>query len=730
MELIYDNNIKSLGIESDIKFTYNKNNNVLLFDLIKTHEYTKFINILKTMDESFDIDIMDNQHNTYLMYAVSLNLVDIVDILLEKKARLDMLDYEGRSIMYMAIKMDYKKIINLLLEYDKKNIGVTITQFYDTKMRIPLHYAIDFKNIYAIKKLLEYQSNANYCDSNNFNSLHIAVYTQSLEVCEIVLPYISNINALTILGDSVLHIACQFKQSLIVKLLIKHGANINIQNATTDKTPLMITIENNDFKTFKIICDDKNVNYNIQDVVGKTILHYIILENNYEMFEFIINNYINVNLWDAIDINIPLMIVLEKKLQKQYIDGIIEKTNFLLKNAKGNTCLHYFVMNNLWKEYKSYLIKKKLDITTKNKDNKTVYDLVDNKDKNEFINMIIDSYINRLKKYDNGWFLEWENKCFSNIEECKLNIKNKINILLNNKIDENDCYQKSYPVRENTVCITIQQPKDILYCTFSGVILDVFIGLLFLLKKHDNANGIIKKNKVNEQDCIFLKSIGSIINSECYMIQFEFIWANNQIFYIDNFIDNITKCKTRFIIIPLSIEMTDGSHSNYLIYDNKLREIERFEPHGATTYFSYRYNPSLLDNILDILFKKINIKYISPAEYLPKIGFLMLDIRDFSEAHIGDPQGFCSVWATWYTDMRLTYADIPRNKLVKKLIGKIQEKNLSFKNIIRDYSVNITDTRDKILKKANININDWINDKYNNKQINILVDILMKTVRK
>jgi len=108
---------------------------------------------------------------------------------------------------------------------------------------------------------------------------------------------------------------------------------------------------------------------------------------------------------------------------------------------------------------------------------------------------------------------------------------------------------------------------------------------------------------------------------------------------------------------------------------------------------------------------------------MPKIGFQHLDIVEHKHKKIGDPGGFCALWSIWYCDMRITYPSIPRDKLIKKIIKTVKAKNISFKNLIRNYSINIINLRDSLFKGLNITINDWINDQYTEKQ---LIDIITK----
>ena len=110
-------------------------------------------------------------------------------------------------------------------------------------------------------------------------------------------------------------------------------------------------------------------------------------------------------------------------------------------------------------------------------------------------------------------------------------------------------------------------------------------------------------------------------------------------------------------------------------------------------------------------------------------GFQYFDVYESKTAKIGDPGGFCALWSIWYTDMRLKYPDIKRKKLVSKLLKEIKANNISFKNLIRNYSINITSIRDQIFSKANITINDFLNDQYTKEQFDTITEEILKILR-
>ena len=56
-----------------------------------------------------------------------MNDVDLIKFLVDNGARIDILDDYNRSILFMPIKYNYMDILSVLLEYNKTNIGIDIT---------------------------------------------------------------------------------------------------------------------------------------------------------------------------------------------------------------------------------------------------------------------------------------------------------------------------------------------------------------------------------------------------------------------------------------------------------------------------------------------------------------------------------------------------------------------------------------------------------------------------
>ncbi len=728
-----------------------------LFNKIKNHEFDNFKEILLESNE-IDVNTRDEQNEYLMTYAVLYNNLEIIKLLYEMGARIDIIDNEERSILYLCIKYGYDKIISFFIEKNNENIGINILDIKDKLHKIPLHYAIQKKNINIIKLLLDSGSNPSTSEHNGYNSLHLAVFTHNLEICNLIIKYIGNVNARCSTGETALHLSTNLRLYEISKLLIDNGINVNLADTVHEFTALHYICTTNQIELLKYVLSKGKPNINSQDIFGNTCLHYSIIEQNYSIInELMKYEGINFNLWN-IDGRIPLHHILENydDRYEQFLDIIIQKSNVSIKDNDGNSPLFYLISLDLWKKYKNILEHKKIDVYAKNKKSVMLLDIIKEKDRDEFLNMVTSSYYNRLKLKPGLWTNEWENVCSKDVlsdnidnnkvfkkninnskeleDSCKATIRKTILKNLEKiKSGEKDCKLTSYPQTKNKVCIYVEEGENIPVCTFTGNTLDVLLGLVYLLNKYRDVCSTLSTDFTENKSIYdFYKSSGILMTNRTDFLNFEIVWAGNKLYLVDNFYEKIKKCikNSKFIIIPLGIEMKEGSHANYIIYDVEKKIMERFEPHGATTPPGLNYNPDLLDSVLITRFKDIDddITYIKPKDFLPKISFQLLDILETKKKKIGDPGGFCALWAIWYVDMRLTYRDIPSDVLVKKLIKSIKTNNVSVKNMIRNYSVNIIKLRDDILNSASIDINDWVNDEYDDEKVQLVIDKIRQII--
>jgi ankyrin repeat protein len=731
-----------------------------LFQFIKTNKEEQFLEYISNLtSEEIDVNMRDEHGNYLVTFAVMMNRNHILKKLIEYGSRLDIIDVDGYTILYYPIKYNYVTIIDTLLEYNNKIIGISLVNLKDRRDNVPIFYAIKYKNRYALQVLLSYGADANYKGNENISTLHLAVLKKDLVTVKMIFKYIRNIDSTTNQGSTALHYACNFQLAEIVKFLLEGGANQNIAEYEYDFYPIFYAVVQNNVEISKMLID-YGANPNYQDYQGNTIIHYAIINGNMEILDYIMEKYTiadqNINLYSE-DINdkknvpnniifpnianlegltiVHLMLYQYNDQYDKYLRLVLPFSNLNSQDNRGNTILHIIVEKNLWKNYSNILSTKKLDIYIKNNAGKTVMDMVNVNERNAFVKLVTKSYYNYLKKYEKGWLLEWQNEC-SNKKLSKIDKKTCFDIIrkviLNEKI--------SVPLKKNKKSIVIVNEELLQISTFTGSILDLVVGFKYLSKKYPNATSLFHSHHESDKELReYYQSLGIIENLNQHLIHFEIRWIYQKLFLPPSFestLENIIRNKKhKYIIIPIGIILSNGNHSNGLFYDIEKGLMERFEPHGSSYPNHFNYNPDLLDEILykkfvnvlsNIYGRNVQIIYYQPKKYLPKIGFQTFENTEINiNKNIGDPNGFCTLWTIWYLDYRLKYVDTRPDKLVRKLIEQIRINNYSFRTIIRNYSRNIIDLRDMYLSKINRHINDYLNNRLSHEELKRLILIIL-----
>lgn len=730
----------------------------MLFDFLKSNNDAEFITYLSKLSiNDVDVNIKDDQGNYLVFLAVMMNRSKILKMLIDYGAQIDVLDSEGYSIMYYPIKFNYLEIIHLLIESNKKVVGISLVNIIDARGNVPLFYAIRHRNIEILRELLLNGANANYRNNDFVTALQLAVLKKNVDIVKILIKYVKNIDVKNSLGSTALHNACNFQLTEITKILMDNGADQNIPETEYDFYPIFYPVVQNNIEITKLLINYE-ANPNNQDYIGNTILHYCIINKHFEILDYIMNHYkiiirettvytedINqtetyVSGIDPTVVNIDgltavhLMLYDYQDAYKIYLLNLIPYSNPNYQDNKGNTMLHIIAEKNLWNIFKDVLRIKKLNIFIKNNEGKTVMDMIQLRERENFLDTVVKSYYNYLKKHESTWLLKWQNECSAqdqqeiNEEKCYKYIREAI---LKEKI--------SIPAKKNKISISIVPDETVQFSTFTGSLLDMIVGYKYLTIKYPQVTSLFHTNQEHDEQLDkYTKSLGIYNNTHQYIIQFEIRWIFQRIFFPPNFesvlADIITSKKYRFVIIPIGIILSNGNHSNSLFYDLEKQVIERFEPHGSSYPAKFNYNPNLLDETLrkrltsivsNIHREPITINYHAPKDYLPKIGFQSLDNSEINvNKNIGDPNGFCTLWTIWFLDYRFEYIDKNPGDIVKNLINEIKINNYSFRTIIRNYSRKITDLRDKYLGDIDRNINDYLNNRLSASELKKLAEFV------
>jgi ankyrin repeat protein len=710
--------------------------NTNLFNYILNQEWDILKKII-TDNKEIDLNIRDESNNYLIQFIIVYNKIDLIDLFIERKCKMDIIDNDGKTLLFYAIKFNYFKMIEKLITINY--IGVPLLELKDKNKNYPIHYAVMSNNLKIIDLLISKKIDINIKDNNSNTPLMLAVKNKNKEIIKFLLdlPAI-NVNIANNVCQTALHIACNYELESIVDLILENkNIEPNIQDKENKYTPLMISVTLNNYNLINSLLNHPKNNLYIQDSRGNTSYHLSIQENNSEdiikLFDIKIDeikpfnehqnikseNYISdllkgiYNLTNIYGYTI-LHLLLANNIQinlKKYI----ENTNLNIQTNQGNTIWHLF--DKKWLNYIPELILKKNNVFIKNRKNEIVFDKY--KDNDKFIDILIRSYHNYLKTKKKEWNNDWENICKNNDILKKIDFKDNMT--------EKNCYEKikkniiennvSVPYKKSNYCIILENLSVGDVVTYTGTSLDILVGLLFI-KKFDNVfTSLTKKFIFNNELNEYYKVLGIIKEIKGEYMNFEITWLYQKLFFPDNMESVITNFKSsqkRFLIIPLGIHLDNEAHANTLIYDNELNEMERFEPAGGDYPREFNYNPELLDYYLKEFFSKYftSLKYFKPKNYEFTVGFQTMETIDIHKKNIGDPGGFCGAWSVWWAYMRIKNPTIDRRKLFIQLVKSIRKNNFSFKNVIRSFSKQIIEIRDNLLKKVSLDINKWLHDDF------------------
>jgi ankyrin repeat protein len=678
----------------------------IIFELITIQKWDGVEEILKS---NIDPDIRDSAGNYLIHLLIYYNQIKLLELLLKLNPRLDIIDPDGKQICYLPIRYNQLNILKLLLEYNNVSYGIDITNFRDNEQHSPLFYAVKFNSINSAKLILDYGGRLSTSDKDKNTALHIACLQGKEELAKLYSSYYPEMNQFINFENKIpLHNSIISKNLKIIKTILQNKDNIELIKFQdiNDRTPLMYAIE----LQYNIILDElinelsefqqKEI-MELQDTNGNTHYH-LAIKYNIDLNKFVDpSNSVCKKI--NIDGNTILHLLLINNLTN-YFPNILSKSSFLIQNNDNNTVLH-FLLPEKWKKYKDIFENKKLAIFIKNKNGISPYDmLISNNNFEEFEKILIKSYYNQLiNNSDEEYVSQWESDCSKNklnIDECTIEIRNNINKGI------------SYPEKKKNYCINITT-KSVSNSSYTGITLDIIGGLILLknLTKQKFISSLLLPNIIDNTYLSDFYVNNRIIRTD--FLNFEIIWSYQTIFFpigLDKLFSNFLKDnKSRYFIIPVGIELSQGSHANILIFDKKYNILERFEPDGSKPPNGFFYFPDELDTYIYQYFTKFKtvFEYKKPIDSIPRVSFQRYEILE-SNNKMSDPRGYCGAWCSWYAYQRIR-TGIKIDVLIPKLLQKIRGSNITFKQIIKNYASMMADVRDNILKDNKLILDDWFN---------------------
>lgn len=702
------------------------------------------INALQDKKNIINFKYNDKNINLTIKELITMVLTfkkdKVLDYMIKKKILpLDNIDNEGRTILYNVIKYNYMDYLRKIIEYDIKKIGISIILLKDKKLNTSLIYTIIFNRFEMFKYMIEKGFNPYIKNIQGMNCFHLALKLKRKNILDYLIKKYDDFTFNNNNNESFLYNILQEEYLSIFDTILTKKIDINMSELEYNISPIIITIVNNMIEQFKKLINHPKINLQQTDKYGNNILHYAILENNYDIIIIIIDKLNTFNFQNLNGLTPLHMLLSNNELyhklhlnNKKLFDKIIDNTNFNLIDNEGMSVAFSMIKNGIDDISIDILKKKKINPFISNMEGIDIIDMI--KNNNNILEIFIKKYYESLSSTDKADLENWEKHC---LDKNYKTLENDYNIKKFTKDlkDESKCMEiikrklllkEKYRATNKKRTIKIDSGILVDTCYYTGSSIDVIFGLIYL------------KNNLNSIDIMIEYPLTQNLELEEYYAKmnldypykldfsnFEINWIPVSIFYpsyLDRKLEKYIKEKSsRFIVIPISIELSNGSsHANMLIIDNVMKNISRFEPHGALSPDGFYFNEKLLDLNLKNKFNNIfnDYKYYKPSDYLPVIGFQSLENLMTEQCKkIGDPNGFCAVWCVWWTFQRIKYNHLDIKTLSEKLINQLKIDKIVIPDMIRNFSSNITKLRDNILKQNDIDINDWINTNYDSNKL-------------
>lgn len=168
---------------------------------------------------------------------------------------------------------------------------ITVMRYYPGWT--PLYVAVFVQNIEIVERLLQLGARLFV----NHYLLHYCVREDLLDMIKVLVKYGDNIDIRNGSGWSPLLIAISERNIPIFKFFIDNGAKLNDNPLLKElHVAIMYCTEATDFISIAKTLLSRNVDVNCVNYWGETPLHYTILQEKYEMTEYLIKEGADVNL--------------------------------------------------------------------------------------------------------------------------------------------------------------------------------------------------------------------------------------------------------------------------------------------------------------------------------------------------------------------------------------------------------------------------------------------------
>ncbi|XP_028440556.1 ankyrin repeat domain-containing protein 26 [Perca flavescens] len=195
-------------------------------DLGKVHKAASVGDLakLKQLAKKNDINQLDKENRTALHIACAIGHVEVVQFLIESKAKLNLCDNQNRSALMKAVQCQHERCVSILVENHAE------PNLVDINGNTALHLAANIPSISTTVLLLEHGADINAQNKEGFTPLTVSVREDHIEMAEFLLKEGASVNFMDQSQRSPLMIAAGNGQISMLRLLLRFDADITLKD--------------------------------------------------------------------------------------------------------------------------------------------------------------------------------------------------------------------------------------------------------------------------------------------------------------------------------------------------------------------------------------------------------------------------------------------------------------------------------------------------------------------
>ncbi|KAF2887941.1 hypothetical protein ILUMI_18233 [Ignelater luminosus] len=347
-----------------------------------------------------NIESIDDEKKTPLVWAASNGHTDIVKFLLSKGANINAQDNLGNNALHWATRHGFTQVVKLLLSKGSE---------------IPknsLHIAADRGHSDLINMFLFKDMDVNSKDEIGMTPLHYAARVGCKKSVALLLIKGADIEARNSENQAPLILAVKEDHKEVTNLLLTEGANIETRT-NKNETPLIVAARYNRNKKITSLLLSEGARIKSKDDEGRLALHWAVYNPNMvqEIVKLLLSKSLEMIETRTAKQETPLILAAQNSSTGIIKFLLSKKVDLEAKDCNGMNSLHWAAVKGRLKVV-SLLLSHKADLEAKDNENKTALIFAAQNGHTSVIRLLLSSGAHVRAKDKNGLTaLNWAKNC-------------------------------------------------------------------------------------------------------------------------------------------------------------------------------------------------------------------------------------------------------------------------------------------------------------------------------